>query len=67
MRYEDIMKEIEKEAPIERVKQWHDGETIYVLVRCFDTKKFNAMCEKFNGIVPDGRKDTECIGICRRA
>lgn len=67
MTYSEIINAIEQEAPIERTKQWHEGESIYVTIRCPETAKFNDISDRYNGLVPEGRKSTETILITRRA
>lgn len=66
MTYSEIINAIEEIAPIERTKQWHKNESIYITVRCPDTKKFNALSDRFNNLVPEGKEDTETILITRR-
>ncbi len=67
MTYADVIKAIEQEVPIERIKQWHKGGSYYVTVRCPDTKQFNELSNRFNFIKPDDKEPTESILITRRA
>lgn len=67
MTYADVIKAIEQEVPIERIKQWHKGDYYYVTVRCPDTKRFNELSERFNHIILEDKEPTESILITRRA
>ena len=65
--FKGIYDSIAKECPIESVKEWKSPyDTIDIVVRCPNDKKFEALSRKYNDLEPSDREGKRIL-ICRRA